>query len=166
MHKRASNSAAAALVLLMGAVTVAPAALADPSPLFKQLAGSWQGSGDLVLEDGTREQLSCRGYYVLKSEGAGLSIASLCNSPSRKFELRSLVSQSASGISGQWEERTYHATGEVSGSGTGTTMNLSFSGTIQGAIAISLAGKAHSVNVSVSSAGAGVKGITISLSRS
>jgi hypothetical protein len=144
--------------------TLAPfAALADASPLFKKLAGSWQGVGDLVLEDGTREQLTCRGYYVLKSEGEGLSIASLCSSPKQKFELRSLVAESASGISGQWEERTFHATGQVSGSATGTTMNLAFSGTIEGTIAISFTGPTHTVNVTA--VGAGIKGVSISLTR-
>ena len=163
MHIRILKPAAAALVILMGSVTGPSAALADASSLFKQLAGSWHGTGDLVLEDGTREQLSCRGYYVLKSEGKGLSIASLCSSPKQKFELRSLVSESATGISGQWEERTFHATGQVSGSATGTNINLSFSGTIEGTISIAFTGKTHSVNVTA--AGAGIKGVTISLTR-
>lgn len=164
MHTRILTPAIAALVVFMGSVTAPPAALADASTLFKQLAGSWRGEGDLVLEDGTRERLSCTGYYVLKSEGRGLSIASLCNSPTQKYEFRSLVSESGSSISGQWEERTYHATGQVSGSATGTAINLSFSGTIEGTISISLTGKTHSVNVSA--AGAGLKGLSISLARS
>jgi hypothetical protein len=138
-------------------------ALADASALFKQLAGSWRGLGDLELEDGTREQLSCRGYYVLKSQGEGLSIATLCNSPNQKFEIRSLVAKSAGGVSGQWEERTYHASGDVSGKATDTDMDLSFSGTIEGTISISLKGQAHSVVVTA--AGAGVKGVAISLTR-
>jgi hypothetical protein len=164
MHTRILTPAIAALVVLMGSVMAPSAAPADASSLFKQLAGSWRGVGDLVLEDGTRERLSCTGYYVLKSEGKGLSIASLCSSPKQKFEFRSLVSESGSGISGQWEERTYHATGQVSGNATGTTISLSFSGTIEGKISISLTGKTHSVNVSA--AGAGIKGVSISLTRS
>jgi hypothetical protein len=156
--------AIAALLILMGSTMAPSAAPADASALFKRLAGSWRGEGDLVLEDGTRERLSCTGYYVLKSEGRGLSIASLCNSPKQKFEFRSLVSESGSGISGQWEERTYHATGQVSGSAAGTTINLTFSGTIEGTISIALTGKTHSVNVSA--AGAGIKGVSISLTRS
>jgi hypothetical protein len=155
---------AAALVALTGSLTGPSAALADDaSPLFKQLAGSWQGAGDLVLEDGTREQFSCRGYYVLKSEGDGLSIASLCSSPTRKFELRSLVTESANGVSGKWEERTFHASGQVSGSVKGTTISLAFSGPIEGTISISLTGQTHSVNVTA--AGAGIKGVSISLKR-
>jgi hypothetical protein len=164
MHTRILTLAAAALVVLMGSMMVSSAALADASAIFKQLAGSWRGEGDLVLEDGTRERLSCTGYYVLKSEGRGLSIASLCSSPKQKFEFRSLVAEGGSGISGQWEERTYHAAGQVSGSATGTTIKMSFSGTIEGTISISLNGKTHSVNVSA--AGAGIKGVSILLSRS
>lgn len=165
MHKRVPTPAAAALVVLMGCTIVPSAALADASALFKQLAGSWRGEGDLVLEDGTRERLSCTGYYVLKSEGRGLSIVSLCSSPKQKMEFRSLVTESGSGISGQWEERTYNANGQVSGSANGSTLNLSFSGTIDGTISISLTGeKRHSVKVSAS--GAGIKGVSISLTRS
>jgi hypothetical protein len=164
MHTRILTPAIAALVVLMGSVMAPSAAPADASSLFKQLAGSWRGVGDLVLEDGTRERLSCVGYYVLKSEGDGLSIVSRCSSANGKFELRSLVAETASGISGTWEERTFHATGQVSGKATGTTMNLSFSGTIEGTISISLTGKTHSV--SVTAAGAGIKGVSISLTRS
>jgi hypothetical protein len=164
MHTRILTPATAALVVLMGCMMGPPAALADASPLFKQLAGSWQGVGDLVMVDGTRERLSCRGYYVLKSEGDGLSIATLCTSPKQKFEIRCLVAESANGVSGQWEERTYHASGQISGSAAGTTMNLSFSGTIDGTIAIALTGQAHSLNASA--AGAGIKGVSISFARS
>jgi hypothetical protein len=164
MHTRISTPATATLALLLASMMASPAAPADASPLFKQLAGSWRGVGDLVLEDGTRERLTCHGYYVLKSEGDGLSIATLCNSPKQKFEIRSLVSESGSGVSGQWEERTYHAGGQISGDTTGTTMKLSFSGTIDGTIAIALTGQTHSLNATA--AGAGIKGVSISFTRS
>ncbi len=163
MRTRKLKPAAGALVVLMGLMMVPSAALADAFPLFKQLAGSWHGSGQLVREDGTREELSCQGYYVLKSQGNGLSIATLCSSPKEKFEIRSLVAENASGVSGQWEERTYHANGQISGSATATTMNLSFSGTIEGTISISLEGKTHSL--SASAAGAGIKSVSISFTR-
>ena len=163
MHKRILTAAIVVLAVFVGSVSAPPAAPADASALFKQLAGSWRGEGDMVMEDGTRDHLDCRGYYVLKQEGKGLSIASLCSSPSQKFELRSLVSESGSGLSGQWEERTYHATGDVSGSVNGSSMNLSFTGTIEGKISIAFTGKTHSINVSA--AGAGIKGISISLTR-
>lgn len=165
MRKPITTPATAALMILVGTLMAPGAAFADASTLFKQLAGTWRGEGDLLLEDGTREQLSCNGYYVLKSEGRGLSIASLCKSAKQKFEFRSLVSESGGDISGEWEERTYHATGQVSGSAKGTSITLSFSGTIEGKIAISLNEQSHSVNVSAA-AGAGIKSVSISLKRS
>lgn len=164
MRIRSLKPAAAALAVLMGSMTGPSAAFADATAIFKQLAGSWQGSGDLVLTNGTREQLTCRGYYVLKSEGHGLSIATLCSSPTQKFEIRSLVSESGSGVSGQWEERTFHANGEISGKVDGSTVDLSFSGPIEGTISISLKGNTHSVNIAA--VGAGLKGVSVSLTRS
>ena len=65
---------------------------------------------------------------------------------------------------GHWEERTYHATGQISGGATDEAMNLSFSGTIEGTISIALNGKSHSV--SVTAAEAGIKSVSISLTRS
>ena len=165
MRTRILTPATAALVMLMGSAMAPSSASADASALFKQLAGSWHGAGELVLEDGTRQQLSCNGYYVLKSESHGLSIVSRCSSADEKFEFRSLVSENGSDISGEWEERTYHATGKVSGSAKDTTIDLSFSGTIEGKISIALTGQTHSVNVSAA-AGTGIKGLSISLSRS
>lgn len=157
------KTATAAVFVLAGAIMGPSAAFADASAIFKELAGSWRGEGDVVLEDGTRERLSCRGYYVLKSQGDGLSIATLCSSTTQKFEIRSLVAKSGDGLSGQWEERTYHATGQVTGAVNGKTMDLAFTGPIDGTISIALEGKAHSVKVTA--AGAGIKGVSISLIR-
>jgi hypothetical protein len=163
MDFRTLRLTAAVLGAFLGLFGTASAALADASPLFKQLAGSWHGLGDLTLADGTRERISCRGYYVLKSGGNALSIAILCNSPNQKVEIRSLVEQSGRGVSGQWEERTFNATGQVSSRATTTSMRLSISGTIEGAIAISLKGRSHSVTISA--AGTGFKGVSMSLFR-
>jgi hypothetical protein len=136
---------------------------ADASSLFKQLAGSWRGLGDVTLADGTRERISCRGYYVLKSGGAGLSLAILCNSPNRELEIRSRVQESARRITGQWEERTFNAMGEVSGSVTGNNLNLSFTGSMAGSISISIKGRRHTVRISTT--GTGFKAVSISLMR-
>jgi hypothetical protein len=163
MRTRILKPAAAVLGLLVGSVMVPSAALADATPLFKQLVGSWQGLGDLTMEDGTRERLTCKGYYVLKQEGDGLSIATLCSSATQKFEIRSQVAENGNAIKGQWEERTFHATGQVSGTATDTSISLAITGTIEGTIAIALTGKTHSVTVTA--AGAGIKGVSISLTR-
>jgi hypothetical protein len=138
-------------------------AYADAGSIFKQLAGSWRGTGTLTLEDGTRQRLSCRGYYVLKSGGSGLSIAILCNAPDQKVEIRSQITQTARGVSGRWEERTYNALGEVSGRASGQTLNLSIKGALQGSISISVGGRRHAVEISTE--GTGFSRVSISLMR-
>jgi hypothetical protein len=154
---------ATVLVVAFALAMTAQLAQADASGLFKQLAGSWRGSGALTLSDGTRERISCRGYYVPKSGGEALSIAILCNSSNRKIEIRSRVQEAGQGVSGEWEERTFHATGRLSGRVTGNSMRLAVSGSISGAISISLKSRSHSV--AVSATGTGFKSVSISLSR-
>lgn len=151
---------AAALAAAYVSATAAHPAWAGASGLFKRLAGSWHGSGTLTLSDGTRDRISCRGYYVPKSE-AGLSIAILCNSPNQKIEIRSRVREAGRGISGDWEERTFNATGQLSGRATDSSMRLAVSGSISGTISVSLKGRSHSVTVSAS--GTGFKTVAIDL---
>jgi hypothetical protein len=165
MHARFSSRArcAIALVIAFASTMTVRVAQADASGLFKQLAGSWRGSGALTLSDGRRERISCRGYYVPKSGGEALSIAILCNSPNQKIEIRSRVQEVGQRVSGEWEERTFHAVGQVSGRATGNNMHLAVSGSISGTISISLKGKSHSV--AVSATGTGFRNVSISLSR-
>lgn len=137
-------------------------AAADASAIFKQLSGSWRGSGDITLTDGSRERISCRGYYVLKGRN-GLSVAILCNSPNYKVELRSRLLEKARGVSGTWEERTFNAMGEVSGRATGNRLTLSIAGAVTGSISISLTGRRHTVKIST--VGTGFKAVSISLVR-
>lgn len=138
-------------------------ALADASGLFKQLSGSWRGSGTLTLTGGARERLSCRGYYNVKSGGSGLSVAILCNSPNYKVELRSNLLNSGGGVSGSWEERTFHATGGISGRASGNRLSLSINGAVSGSISIISNGGSQTVNIST--AGTGFTGVSLSLVR-
>jgi hypothetical protein len=145
--------------LLIGATS--SSAMAD-NELFKQLNGSWRGSGTLNLTDGGQERITCRGYYNTKS--GGLTIAILCNSPNYKVELRSNLSEGGQGVSGSWEERTFHASGNVSGRVNGNRMNLSINGAVTGSLSVSLSG-GHSQNVTISTQGTGFRGVSISLVR-
>jgi hypothetical protein len=157
------NIAARAALLACLLIAMPGFAFADNPALFKQLNGTWRGSGTLTLTGGDRERLSCRGYYNLKSGGSGLSIAILCSSPTYKVELRSSVHDSGGRVSGNWEERTFHATGGVSGRASGNRLNLSISGTVSGSISITASGRSQSVNIST--AGTGFTGVSLSLVR-
>ena len=145
-----------ASMVLLSNVT---AALADTPAIFKQLAGSWRGSGDLTLSDGTRDRISCRGYYRLT--GNGMSLAILCDSPNYKIEIRSNLVGGGNGISGHWEERTFNANGELSGRASDNRMRLSITGYINGSMSVSLSGRRQSV--SISAQGTGFKSVSMTL---
>lgn len=138
-------------------------ARADAPAVFKQLAGSWRGSGDLTLSDGSRERLSCRGYYVLKEKGSGLSLAIRCQSTNYQVRMRSSLTSRAGRLTGRWEERTFNAQGEVTGRATGNGMQLSISGAISGSLSVTLRGRTQRVNISTE--GTGFRGVSISLVR-
>jgi hypothetical protein len=160
MLKSAWRGALLACLLL---AATANAAFAGGSAIFKNLAGSWRGSGDMTLSDGGRERITCRGYYVLKDGGEGLSLAILCNSTNYKVEMRGNLEENGNRVSGHWEERTFHATGDVAGRATNDKISLSISGYITGAMSIVTRGRSHSVNISAR--GTGFKSVTINLVR-
>jgi hypothetical protein len=154
----------AAISFTLATLLAFPAAgQAGPEEVFKKLAGSWHGAGQLVLSDGSKERISCRGYYTLKSGGGALTIAIRCNSPNYNIEMRSLLNSSGGGVAGDWEERTFNATGAVSGSAGGDRIALAISGAITGSMSIAVGGASHKVNITAS--GVGFKSVSMTLSR-
>jgi hypothetical protein len=148
---------------LVGVATVGlstnPAA-ADAS--LDILAGSWRGDGTMSFESGETENISCNGYY----KGAGtLSVVIRCKGTSSNFELRSKLESNGDKVSGSWEERTYNATGDVSGTASAGKLNVQFSGSLTGSLDMTFSSSSQSVSVSVGTKGAGIKGVRVSLSR-
>jgi hypothetical protein len=126
------------------------------------LTGSWQGGGTMSFESGTIESISCNGYY----KGAGnLSVVIRCRGSSSNFELRSKLEPNGDKISGSWEERTYNATGAVSGTASAGKLNVQFSGSLTGSLEMTFSSSSQSVSVSVDTKGAGIKGVRVSLNR-
>ena len=76
---------------------------------FDTLLGSWRGSGQIGLNDGRRERLTCNAYYT--GGGSQLGMAIRCQSDTSNVEIRSKLSLSGGRISGTWEERTFNARG-------------------------------------------------------
>jgi hypothetical protein len=96
--------------------------VAESNP-FDVLLGSWGGSGEYQLEDGTRERVTCSAYYTWG--GAQLGMVIRCTSEGSKLiEIRGKLSNSNGRITSSWEERTYNAEGTASGSATGSKIDL------------------------------------------
>jgi hypothetical protein len=157
---RAMRALGAGTAMLL--LAVLPSQAAD-NPL-PGLVGSWSGTGEARLEGGKTESMRCKAYYTSQgSEGLGLAIR--CANASSKIDLRASLSYSNGAVSGTWEERTYNATGSVSGKASANKVNLAITGGgLTGQMAVSIGGSGHSV--SISTEGTGLKGVNISLSRS
>jgi hypothetical protein len=129
---------------------------------FDTLLGSWRGSGQVQLSNGSKERLSCNVYYT--GGGASLGMAIRCQSESTNVEIRSKLSQSGGRVSGTWEERTFNASGTASGQISPGRVSLAISGGIRGSMQVSFSPTRQSVSISTS--GGGLKSVQISLSRS
>lgn len=134
---------------------------ADPSP-FDTLLGSWGGTGEIRLDKGRKERLKCNAYYT--GGGSDLGLAIRCQSDNYKIEIRSKLSYSGGRLSGNWEERTFNASGTASGTASPNKISLSIKGGVSANMLVNYTKTTQNVNISVS--GVALQGVRISLSRS
>ena len=134
---------------------------ADPSP-FDTLLGSWGGTGEIRLDKGRKERLKCNAYYT--GGGSDLGLAIRCQSDNYKIEIRSKLSYSGGRLSGNWEERTFNASGTASGTASPNKISLSIKGGVSATMLVNYTKTTQNVNISVS--GVALQGVRISLSRS
>lgn len=163
-YARKAILAQLAALALMGAA--AGEAAADPATAatsLDALAGSWRGSGTMLFEDGTSENISCNGYY---RASPNLSLVFRCKGPASNFELRSkLLKAEGDKVSGVWEERTYNVTGQASGTASPGKLNVRFSGSLDGSVDTSFSSSSQSVSVTIDTKGTGLKGARLSFNR-
>ncbi|MGZ5916401.1 MAG: hypothetical protein ACXWJ4_03620 [Methyloceanibacter sp.] len=155
------------LIALIGvavlALPVASSQLsADAGNPFSTLLGSWGGSGEYRLQDGTTQRVKCNAYYT--GGGTQLGMVIRCSSDTNKIEIRSKLSSSGGRITGSWEERTYNAEGSASGSATGDKINLQISGAVNGTMQVAYTASRQSV--SISTQGVALRSVNITLGRS
>jgi len=119
-----TKQGAVALAMYVLAAAAGPAA-AGP---IEDMAGYWSGAGTVLLKGGETERVKC---VVVYKVGAGstlikqtLRCASADYNISGAAELRVQGAQ----VSGNWEEKTHSATGDVSGRYTGSSFVLSIQG--------------------------------------
>ena len=154
---RLVGSAIAALLF----VIPGSASRADPSP-FETLLGSWGGSGEIHLDKGRTERIKCNAYYT--GGGAELGLAIRCQSDSYKIEIRSKLSYSGGRLSGNWEERTFNASGTAAGTASPSRISLAIKGGVSGTMLVNFTKSSQSV--SISTQGIPLQGVRISLARS
>jgi len=153
------------VTLLLAAAYLMPAqpVSAQPSVMFAKLKGAWRGRGSVAFRNGNKQRISCRGYYTIKAGGSTLGLAIRCAARDNKIELRARVLDSRGRLSGTWEERTFNATGDISGSAKPGLIRISISGPITGSMRIAFDAKGQ--RVAISTATTELKNISITMRR-
>lgn len=114
----ATASVSVALLLAASAGSAAAGPIED-------LAGYWSGAGTVVLKGGDTERVKCAVVY--RVGGGGTQIRQTLRCASADYNINGAAELHVKGaqVSGTWEEKTYSATGEVSGRYTGSSFVLS-----------------------------------------
>lgn len=157
------SSAWGGLVVAVWAFGATPAPAQGGSNPFPSLGGPWRGSANIALTNGKSERMSCRAYYRPQDSGSTLGLAIRCASQSGfKIELRSSLRYASGNVSGNWEERTFNATGVLNGSASASKINMAISGGVSGTMSVALKQGSHSVVIATS--GTGFSEVSINLS--
>ena len=144
---------------------VASAAHAQRQSPFLGLSGSWGGPGMISLSNGAKEKIRCRAQYRVDERGSDLQLDLRCASDSYRFELQSAVSHSGDGaISGTWSERTRGAIGTISGTSSGSQINLRASSPVFSAL-LAVSTRNNQQSISIQSPGSEIAAVAITLSR-
>jgi hypothetical protein len=153
---------AALLALLAQAVQPISAA---PHEVFGSMSGYWIGPGRIEFDAGTSEALLCKAYYAAPHQTDRLSIVLRCASPSQKIELRAQLVAGGPNLTGTWEERTYNASGTVTGQVKDQQISLSIDGGGFTATMQVIQDEGQQ-SVSITTQGVGFKKVSVSLTRS
>ena len=149
-----------AIALLLSA----SAGYAQRSSPFNGLSGAWAGPGVITLSNGGKEKIRCRAIYQVAETGADLQLELRCASDSYKFELQSSVTHKAGAISGTWSEVTRGAVGTISGTSSGSQINLRASSPVFSA-ALALVTRSNQQSISMQSPGSEIAAVSINLNR-
>ncbi len=148
--------------LAAAAVLLATSSASAASP-FAGLDGRWSGGGHASFEGGQRESLRCNATYRTGGSGSSLVMHLRCASASATIHLQGNLRARGSRVSGSWSESTYGVGGDASGSASGGSMRLRFSGSTAGSMSVSLGRSSQSV--SISAHGSALRSVNVSLSR-
>ena len=161
MSQRIPSGPVGLLVLLASSLQPASAA---PQQLFDSISGYWTGPGRIEFDEGASEALRCKAYYTTKDQSDRLGIVLRCASPSHKIELRAQLETHGSDLTGTWEERTFNASGTVTGQAKDQEISLSIDGGGFTATMQVVQDSGHQ-NVSITTQGVGFKKVSVALTR-
>ena len=156
---RTSAKALASCIILAGSVVASTSAQAAAA--FDSLKGSWSGSGSASFAGGQTEKLRCTARY--SGGGNSLALNIKCASASAQINLSGNLDANGNKVSGDWNESSYGLSGDANGSANAGSVRLRISGGTSGYLTLSVSGNRHTV--AISSQGASLTGVNVSLGR-
>ncbi len=134
------------LAVLSSAILVIGSYRPAKAVQLEKLLGSWKGRGTAVFEGNKREAVRCNAYYT--GGGERLKLAVRCASTSYKIEIRSKLETNGSLVNGTWEERTFNAAGETTGTINDDRLWLTVvGGGLKASMTVSYTGANQKVNI-------------------
>ena len=141
------------VVLLLVALAVGPAQSeetkapprGDGNP-FDQLTGDWTGDGMVTPSRGDPEKVDCKVSYI--PAGSTVTQTLLCSGVDNQFDAKTKFKYKGGKISGSWHEKTFDASGNVSGSAIGDLVHARISGDkFSGRMSIKVSDAGHTINI-------------------
>lgn len=121
-----------ALALISTLALAATLTLERPTPAraepLDSLGGYWTGGGQVALNNGKTERVKCAVTYKVGENGGQIRQNMRCASSDYTINASADLRVNGANVTGSWEEKTYSATGEVSGKYSGTTFALNIKG--------------------------------------
>ena len=114
---------------------------------FAGMAGTWNGSGTITLDDGSKERIRCRATYQVG--GPKMTMALTCASDAYKFALEANVVDQGGVVSGNWTETNRNISGSVLGTAGGGKIDVAVEAVgFSASLSLHTAGNKQSVSIS------------------
>ena len=159
---RVKTICSTSVAIMLASIMVAASAQAVETDAVGTLLGPWGGSGRITYTDGSTEGISCTADYT--GGGKELRMGIRCKSERNPIEIRSKLRIDGARASGEWEERTFNASG--SAAGTAGTNSLSIrieGGGLTGSMVVSFSKSSHTILISTQ--GIAMRGVKVSFGR-
>lgn len=142
------QTAIAKLVMAASSVALLSAALPALANPVTDLPGQWSGWGSVVLNSGTTEKVKCVAVYKVANGGGQVQQNLKCASTSYNINAVADLTVLNGQVSGKWEEKSYSATGAVTGKASAHTYQLSIDGgAFSAAMNVATSGCKQSINI-------------------
>ena len=136
------------LAVALGLCVASVAAGGAAAGPIEELSGYWTGAGTVVLKGGDTERVKCAVVYKVGGGATQIKQTMRCASADYNINAAAELRVNGAQVAGNWEEKTYSATGDVTGRYTGSSFVLAIQGaSFTAAMNVGLSGCKQSITI-------------------